>query len=110
MFGWYCFSGVDVPGDSFHSLATGCPYLRKLFLTALRTITDRDLEPFIEHCPALEQVDLMGVHGITSDICVQLVSWHFFFVLECAFKYQICMCIVSAYVISLLPPDHMMKN
>jgi F-box/leucine-rich repeat protein 4 len=70
-----CFSlGVGAPGDSLHSLATGCPSLRKLFLAALRGITDRDLEPFIEHCPALEQVDLLGGRSITSDICIKLVS------------------------------------
>ncbi|PNF13730.1 F-box/LRR-repeat protein 4 [Cryptotermes secundus] len=70
--GW-C-GGVGAPGDSFRSLATGCPCLRKLFLAALRSITDRDLEPFIEHCPALEQVDLMGGHSITSDICVKFLT------------------------------------
>lgn len=70
--GW-C-GGVGAPGDSFYSLATGCPRLRKLFLAALRSITDRDLEPFIEHCPTLEQVDLMGGHSITSDICVKFLT------------------------------------
>lgn len=70
--GW-CW-GFDAPGDSLHSLAAGCPYLRKLFLTALRGITDRDLEPFIEHCPDLEQVDIMGGRGITSDICVKFLT------------------------------------
>ncbi|PSN29548.1 F-box/LRR-repeat protein 4, partial [Blattella germanica] len=52
--------GVGAPGDSLNSLASGCPRLRKLFLAALRGVTDRDLEPFIEHCPLLEQVDLLG--------------------------------------------------
>lgn len=76
--GVFCFSwGFDAPGDSLHSLAAGCPYLRKLFLTALRGITDRDIEPFIEHCRDLEQVDLMGGRGITSEICVKLVACMF---------------------------------
>ncbi|KDR23668.1 F-box/LRR-repeat protein 4-like isoform X2 [Zootermopsis nevadensis] len=70
--GW-CL-GIGAPGDSLYSLATGCRSLRKLFLSALRGITDRDLEPFIEHCPALEQVDLLGGRSITSDICVKFLT------------------------------------
>ncbi|XP_069676083.1 F-box/LRR-repeat protein 4 [Periplaneta americana] len=70
--GW-CF-GVGAPGDSLHSLASGCPSLRKLFLAALRGVTDKDLEPFIDYCPALEQVDLLGVRSITSDVCLKFLT------------------------------------
>ena len=72
---FHCSLGVGAPGDSLHSLASGCPRLRKLFLAALRGVMDRDLEPFIEHCFLLEQVDLLGVRSITSDICFKLVTF-----------------------------------
>lgn len=63
--------GVSIPGDCMNALATGCPRLRKLFMAALRGIMDRDLEPFIKHCPRLRQVDLLGVRSITADICLR---------------------------------------
>lgn len=61
--------GVSVPGDCLNALAVGCPRLQKLFMAALRGIMDRDLEPFLEHCPRLRQVDLLGLRCITADIC-----------------------------------------
>lgn len=61
--------GVSIPGDCFLALAMGCPRLRKLFMGTLRGINDRDLYPFIYNCPDLEQIDLLGNRGITSDVC-----------------------------------------
>lgn len=66
--------GVSVPGDCLNALATGCPRLQKLFMAALRGIMDRDLEPFLNHCRHLRQVDLLGVRSITADICFRFVS------------------------------------
>ncbi|KAK6617865.1 hypothetical protein RUM43_014094 [Polyplax serrata] len=71
-FGW-CL-GFTLPVDSLCALAIGCPKLKKLFLTALRGICDKDLEPFIKSCPDLEQIDLLGVRGITPDICLRLLT------------------------------------
>ncbi|KAK6618314.1 hypothetical protein RUM44_002766 [Polyplax serrata] len=71
-FGW-CL-GFTLPVDSLCALAVGCPKLKKLFLTALRGICDKDLEPFIKSCPDLEQIDLLGVRGITPDICLRLLT------------------------------------
>ncbi|XP_046677806.1 F-box/LRR-repeat protein 4-like [Homalodisca vitripennis] len=70
-FGW-CL-GVSVPGDCLNALAVGCPRLQKLFMAALRGIMDRDLEPFLQHCPRLRQVDLLGVRSITADICLRFL-------------------------------------
>lgn len=65
--GW-CL-GFGSPADSLLAVAHGCSKLRKLFLAALRGVTDRDLEPFVEYCPMLEQIDLLGSRSITTEIC-----------------------------------------
>ncbi|KAK7601643.1 hypothetical protein V9T40_009084 [Parthenolecanium corni] len=70
--GW-CL-GVSIPGDCFLALAMGCPRLRKLFMGTLRGINDRDLYPFINNCPDLEQIDLLGNRGITSDVCFSILK------------------------------------
>ncbi|XP_065203649.1 F-box/LRR-repeat protein 4 [Planococcus citri] len=70
--GW-CL-GVSIPGDCFLSLAMGCPRLRKLFMGTLRGINDRDLYPFIYNCPNLEQIDLLGNRGITSEVCINILK------------------------------------
>lgn len=67
-----CYSlGFGAASDCLHSLAKGCPRLRKLFLAALRNVSDRDLELFIQLCPEMEQIDLMGVRCITPEICLR---------------------------------------
>ena len=63
--------GFTSPFDSLCNLAEGCSKLKKLFLTAVRGICDNDLEPFIKFCPDLEQIDLLGARGITSEICLE---------------------------------------
>ncbi|XP_066993757.2 F-box/LRR-repeat protein 4 isoform X2 [Anabrus simplex] len=70
--GW-CL-GFGAPGDSLLAVAKGCPHLKKLFLAALRGVGDRDLEPFIELCPEMEQVDLLGVRSITPEICIKFLT------------------------------------
>nr|CAD7402773.1 unnamed protein product [Timema poppensis] len=71
-FGW-CL-GVGAPGNSLHALAKGCPRIKKLFLAALRGVGDRDLEPFMDFCPNMEQIDLVGVRSITSTVCMQFLT------------------------------------
>nr|CAD7259839.1 unnamed protein product [Timema shepardi] len=71
-FGW-CL-GVGAPGNSLHALAKGCPRIKKLFLAALRGVGDRDLEPFMDFCPDMEQIDLVGVRSITSTVCMQFLT------------------------------------
>ncbi|XP_063240134.1 F-box/LRR-repeat protein 4 isoform X1 [Bacillus rossius redtenbacheri] len=70
--GW-CL-GVNAPDDCLVALAHGCPRLRKLFLAALKSVGDRDLEPFVRLCPGLEQVDLLGMRNISSGLCLQFLS------------------------------------
>lgn len=63
------------PGESLLRLLKGCPNLKKLFLAAIRGLTDRDLENIANLCPNLEQLDLLGVMGISTEKCY---SWVFF--------------------------------
>ncbi|KAK9501330.1 hypothetical protein O3M35_012066 [Rhynocoris fuscipes] len=71
-FGW-CL-GVSIPGDSMVALANGCKGLRKLFMAALRGITDRDMHPFVNNCPHLQQIDLLGIRSITPQICLRFLT------------------------------------
>lgn len=57
------------PGESLLKLLKGCPNLKKLFLAAIRGLTDRDLENIANLCPNLEQLDLLGVMGISTEKC-----------------------------------------
>lgn len=57
------------PGESLLRLLKGCPNLKKLFLAAIRGLTDRDLENIANLCPNLEQLDLLGVMGISTEKC-----------------------------------------
>lgn len=54
-------------GDSLRELLLNCPRLKKLFLAAVRGLTDRDLEFIANLCPNLEQLDLMGVLSISKE-------------------------------------------
>ncbi|KOX72873.1 F-box/LRR-repeat protein 4 [Melipona quadrifasciata] len=65
-FGW-C-GGMGAPGDSLRALLFSCRYLEKVFLAALRGLTDRDLEPLLL-CQRLQQLDLLGARSLTPDIC-----------------------------------------
>lgn len=65
-FGW-CLREEQPPTEALRLFLTGCPKLKKLFLAAIRGLTDRDLENIANLCPNLEQLDLMGIFGITTD-------------------------------------------
>ncbi|CAD1480894.1 unnamed protein product, partial [Heterotrigona itama] len=65
-FGW-C-SGMGAPGDSLRALLFSCRCLEKVFLAALRGLTDRDLEPLLL-CQRLRQLDLLGARSLTPDTC-----------------------------------------
>lgn len=72
-FGW-CLREEPLPGESLKSLLIGCPKLKKLFLAAIRGITDRDVENIANLCPNLEQLDLMGVLGISTERCYEILQ------------------------------------
>uniref|UniRef100_A0A1A9UZP8 F-box domain-containing protein n=1 Tax=Glossina austeni TaxID=7395 RepID=A0A1A9UZP8_GLOAU len=61
-------------GDSLREFLTQCTKLRKLFLAAVRGLTDRDLEYIANLCPNLEQLDLMGVLGISKERYIDILQ------------------------------------
>ncbi|XP_062574449.1 F-box/LRR-repeat protein 4-like [Saccostrea cucullata] len=52
--GTYCF--ID--------LVKKCPNIKKLYLTANRTISNEDLLAFCKYCPQLEQLDILGTGNV----------------------------------------------
>ncbi|XP_074113577.1 F box and leucine-rich-repeat gene 4 [Cotesia typhae] len=69
-FGW-C-GGMGAPGDSLRTFLTCCTSLEKVFLSALRGLTDRDIEPLLL-CQKLQQLDILGARSLTSDICLRFL-------------------------------------
>jgi F-box/leucine-rich repeat protein 4 len=69
-FGW-CLRETVEPSDSLKLLVQNCGKLRKLFLAAIRGITDRDLENIAKFCANLEQLDMMGIPTISADACLK---------------------------------------
>jgi F-box and leucine-rich repeat protein 4 len=67
-FGW-CLRDEAMPGESLKLLLQNCPKMKKLFLAAIRGLTDRDLDNIALYCPELEQLDLMGIMGISTEMC-----------------------------------------
>lgn len=68
-FGW-CLRDEAAPGDSLKSLVQRCTRLRRLCLSSIRGLTDSDLAHIAEYGANLEQLDLMGVMGISSEMCL----------------------------------------
>lgn len=50
----------------FAQLAHRLPRLRKLFLTANRTVCDSDIEELAAHCPALQHLDILGTRMVSA--------------------------------------------
>ncbi|KAL9882423.1 F box and leucine-rich-repeat gene 4 [Glossina fuscipes fuscipes] len=71
-FGW-CLREASL-GDSLREFLTQCTKLKKLFLAAVRGLTDRDLEYIANLCPNLEQLDLMGVLGISKERYIDILQ------------------------------------
>lgn len=65
-FGW-CLRTEAFPGDGLKTLLQGCRKIKKLFMAAIRGLSDRDLLVIAECCPDLEQLDLMGVLGLSQE-------------------------------------------
>ncbi|KAJ8411510.1 hypothetical protein AAFF_G00163180 [Aldrovandia affinis] len=62
--GW-C-STLQSSSGCFLQLARGLPRLRKLFLTANRTVCDSDIEELAAHCPALQHLDILGTRMVSA--------------------------------------------
>uniref|UniRef100_A0A8D8FQ96 F-box/LRR-repeat protein 4 n=1 Tax=Culex pipiens TaxID=7175 RepID=A0A8D8FQ96_CULPI len=72
-FGW-CLREEASPGEAIRALVRSCPRLKKLFLAAIRGLTDRDLDVIATHCTGLQQLDLMGSMGISTEMCYRLLT------------------------------------
>lgn len=67
-FGW-CLREEATVTESLKMLLQNCEYLKKLILCAIRGISERDLENIATHCKNLQQLDLMGIVGVSSEMC-----------------------------------------
>ncbi|KAH8375782.1 hypothetical protein KR200_006425 [Drosophila serrata] len=63
--GW-CLREASL-GDGLFQLLSNCPKLKKLFLSAVRGTTERDLMHIAALGKSLEQLDLMGILNITHE-------------------------------------------
>lgn len=52
----------------FQHLARSLPRLRKLFLTANRTVCDSDIEELANSCPSLQHLDILGKSFVTCSL------------------------------------------
>lgn len=63
--GW-C-SNVAAVSECILYLTTKCRKLRKLFLTALRSVSDIVINALADNCPGVEQVDVLGTSLVNED-------------------------------------------
>lgn len=68
--GW-CLREESTITESLKMLIGNCRNLRKLILAAIRGISERDLENIAKTCKNMETLDLMGIVGVSSEICVR---------------------------------------
>ncbi|XP_027048979.1 F-box/LRR-repeat protein 4-like [Pocillopora damicornis] len=66
----FCSSTVTNAAECISCLTSKCRKLKKLFLTALRSVSDDVINALANNCPDLEQVDVLGTglirpHSIT---------------------------------------------
>lgn len=69
--GW-ALCGVITEG--LGELVRGCKNLKRLYLTALRTLTDHDLNQLTMQSSQLTQLDIMGTRNITPDAVYRLLQ------------------------------------
>lgn len=67
-FGW-CLREEASITETFKLLIQNCKNLKKLILAAVRGISERDLDNIANFCVNLEQLDLMGIVGVSSEKC-----------------------------------------
>lgn len=60
-------------GDSLQSvLRRQCgPSLRRLGLASIRGLSADDLETIAQRCWGIEQLELMGIRGVSADKCLE---------------------------------------
>ncbi|XP_046898624.1 F-box/LRR-repeat protein 4 isoform X2 [Hypomesus transpacificus] len=70
--GW-C-STLQSSSGCFLHLARALPRLRKLFLTANRTVCDSDIEELAANCPALQHIDILGTRMVSPASLKKLLA------------------------------------
>lgn len=68
--GW-CLRDEASISDPLKSLIQNCKNITKLVLCAIRGISERDLENIAIYCLNLEELDLMGIVGVSCEKCVR---------------------------------------
>jgi F-box and leucine-rich repeat protein 4 len=69
-FGW-CLREEASITESLKLLIQNCKNLKKLILAAIRGISERDLDNIANFCGNLEHLDLMGIVGVNSEMCLR---------------------------------------
>ena len=70
--GW-C-SSVESSSGCLQYLAQSCKNLKKLFLTANRTVCDADLIALSEYCQSMEQIDVLGTREVSATSVLALIQ------------------------------------
>ncbi|XP_065839547.1 F-box/LRR-repeat protein 4-like [Oscarella lobularis] len=70
--GWV--DGFRSSPDCFQPLFENCTKLKKVFLTAVRSVTNSDLLVLAKHCPLLEQVDVLGNNQIMMESVTEVAK------------------------------------
>ncbi|RUS92086.1 hypothetical protein EGW08_000110, partial [Elysia chlorotica] len=58
----------------FIELSKKCTKLKKVFLTANRTIRDCDIKAFADFCPQLQQLDILGTRTVTEEAIIYILE------------------------------------
>jgi F-box and leucine-rich repeat protein 4 len=67
--GWTMKEELNI-SEPLKLLTQNCRNLKKLVLSAIRSINEMDLDN-ISNCMSLEQLDLCGVTGVSTDMCLK---------------------------------------
>nr|XP_039251668.1 F-box/LRR-repeat protein 4-like [Styela clava] len=70
--GW-C-GGLQSSSGCFQILASNCPHLTKLYVTANRTISDAEINALSKNCPKLEKLDILGTRLVTVPSIINLLE------------------------------------
>ncbi|WAQ94309.1 FBXL4-like protein [Mya arenaria] len=65
---------IKSSSGSIRFLVENCKKIKKLFLTANRTVDDEDLLAIANNCPDLEQLDILGTRQVSADIATRLLQ------------------------------------
>ncbi|XP_062518126.1 F-box/LRR-repeat protein 4-like isoform X2 [Corticium candelabrum] len=69
--GWI---SLDSKSGCFVTLFKNCKNLKKVFLTAIRSVSDSDMEALLKFCPNMEQVDILGTKKVSPGLIRRVAS------------------------------------